>query len=258
MLRSSKALKGYFILARDGEIGRLNDFFFDDDYWIMRYIVVDTGAWIFGKEVLLSLTVLGNPDWRSKSIPVDLTREQVKNSPKVDTAKPVSRQQEIELHDYYQWPMYWNQTSTYGSPVFYPPMRFQVRKAEPVKGSGGDPHLRSLREVIDYQVHARDGEVGHLEDLIVDDDSWTIRYMVIDTGNWLPGRKILLAPHWIEWIDFNESVVSVDLQKKTIEKSPEYDPGRAVNREYEEVLYDYYGRPKYWHPVEMEQNQKED
>ena len=257
MLRSSKALRGYFILAKDGEIGRLEDFYFDDDYWIMRYLVVETGAWIFGKKVLLSLTALREPDWRVKSIPVDLTRQQVKNSPEIDTAKPVSRQQEMVLREYYQWPLYWNQTSSYGSPALYPPMRVRVRQAQPVKGKGGDPHLRSLREVIDYQIQAKDGEVGHIDDLIVDDETWTIRYLVVDTGKWLPGRKILLAPHWIEWIDFNESLVSVGLEKTAIEKSPEYDPERPVNREFEEVLYDYYGRPKYWHPVELEQVQKE-
>jgi hypothetical protein len=109
-----------------------------------------------------------------------------------------------------------------------------------------DPHLRSTREVIGYHIQARDGEIGHVEDLIVEDEIWFIRYLVIDTRNWLPGRKVLVAPAWAEQVNWVERRVYLDLSRETVKNSPEFDPSMPVNREYEVRLYDYYGRPKYW------------
>jgi hypothetical protein len=109
-----------------------------------------------------------------------------------------------------------------------------------------DPHLRSTREVIGYHIQARDGEIGHVDDLIVDDELWYLRYLVIDTRNWLPGRKVLVAPAWAEQVSWIERKVYIDLKRETIKNSPEFDPSMPVNREYEVQLYDYYGRPRYW------------
>ena len=225
MLRSIEEIQGYSILARDGEIGEVTGFLFDDVDWAIRYLVVTSGGWLLQRQVLVSPYVIGKPDWMGKVLPVGLSREQVKESPDVDLAKPVSRQQEVGLHMHYGWPAYWKNQRDLGDK---------------------SPDLRSTREVIGYQLQALDGRIGHVEDFILDDNSWIIRYMVIDTRDWLPGKKVLVAPDWIADIDWYQQSVSVDLKRENIKNSPEYDPSAPVNRTYEQRLYDYYGRPRYW------------
>ena len=251
MLRSVKRLKGYKIQAEDGEIGKVDDFFFDGDKWTIKYLVVEIGNWLARQEVLLSPVTLGRPDWTAEVFPVKLTKKQVENSPEIDTEKPVSRQQEIKLHKHYGWPYYWMQAPSPGlgttavPPSHYMPEPEQTGAATMVI-EDVDPHLRSTKEVTDYRIQAIDGEIGHVEDFIVDDEIWMIRYLVIDTRNWLPGKKVLVSPLWIESIEWGGAKVEVDLTREQIKTSPEFDPSMPVNRKYEERLYDFYGRPKYW------------
>lgn len=253
MLRGIKDLRGYKILATDGEIGKVYEFYFDDQTWTIRYLVVETGSWLFERRVLLSPIVLGQPHWDAQIFPVNLTMMQVKNSPRVDANKPVSRQLEVELHNYYNWPYYWVGGGLASDAMTaIPPhgITEQLRREDEKLASGelgiADPHLRSTREVIGYHIQATNGEIGHVEDFIVDDETWTIRYMVVDTKNWLPGKKVLVAPVWIESLHWAEAKVHVNLTRDKIEKSPEFDPAVPVSREYEERLHDFYGRPKYW------------
>jgi hypothetical protein len=249
MLRSAKELRGYTIRASDGDIGRIHEFYFDDLAWIIRYLVVDTGNWLPGRKVLLWPGALGQPDWETQALPVTLTRAQVEHSPDISMEEPVSRQMETDLHTYYGWTPYWRSglpAYGVGSAAAAEMIARRAEEEEDREEQRRDPHLRSTREVTGYHIQARDGEIGHLEDWIVDDESWFIRYLVIDTRNWLPGRKVLVAPAWAEWVNWAERKVHVDLNKETIENSPEFDPSMPVNREYEAHLYDYYGRPHYW------------
>ena len=224
MLRSLKGTYGYDIVPLDDtKTGEVDDYYFDDESARIRYLVLGTGPWLFGKQVLISPVALGKPDWKTQTLVVPLTKEQIQNSPDIDLAKPVTRQTEGRLHRYYGWPVDWG---------------FPRRD--------GDTHLRSSKEVIGYHVQARDGEIGHLEDLIVDDDVWLIRYLVIDTRNWLPGKKVLISPTWLDEVSWLERKLYVDHLRQEIRESPEYDAAAPVNREYEEKLYDYYGRPRYW------------
>lgn len=101
MLRNVKEMKGYTIHATDGDIGDVSDFYFDDHDWVVRYLVVDTGNWLTGWRVLIAPFAFREADWRTEKILVSLTRDQVRNSPDVDTAKPISRQHEIEFAQYY-------------------------------------------------------------------------------------------------------------------------------------------------------------
>jgi hypothetical protein len=136
-------------------------------------------------------------------------------------------------------------TGTYN----YPGPLFSEKKKEGVEVGykNGDPHLRSAKEVTGYRIHANDGEIGHVEDFIVDDQTWTLRYMIIDTSNWLPGsRKVLVSPTWIDSVDWLENKVDMDLTVDQIKQGPEYDPSEPINRTHEVRLYDFYGRPKYW------------
>jgi hypothetical protein len=252
MLLSVKNLSDYRIEATDGSIGRVHCFLFDDHSWVVRYLVVDTGTWLPGRKVLIRPSALDKPEGQMEVFPVELTREQVKNSPDIDTEKPVSRQQEIELHKYYNWAPYW--AGNVGPAVapyapVAPNLSEQFKKEQPsgteTKGKN-DPHLRSTKEVIGYKIHAEEGQIGHVEDFIVHEDDWAIRYMVVDTRNWLPGRKVIIPPDWIKDISWMDSEVLVDVSKEVVKESPEFDPAAPVNREYETRLYDYYGRPKYW------------
>lgn len=253
MLRSALQLRGYRIDANNGEIGKAHDLFFDDAHWGVRYLVADTGTWLPGRRVLISPASLGQPDWMKNVFPVDLTKEQIENSPGVASDKPVSRQQEVDVVGYFGWPVYWAPAAmaagSIGSGNPPPPVAPQVareRTDEPADQSEFDPHLRSVREVAGYHIQAQDGEIGHVEDFIVDDEVWTIRYIVVDTRNWLPGRKVILAPDWFVRFDWSASKAHTGLSKATIKDAPTYDPSQPVNRDYEGRLYDYYGRPGYW------------
>ncbi len=250
MLRSMEELEGYVLAATDGEIGRCKDFLFDDRHWVVRYMVADTGKWLPGRRVLISPISLGDPDWESRRFPVMLTKDEIKRSPDMLEEEPVSRQYEAELFAHLGYLPYWGGTSVWGGSTV--PRQLRVEEVEDADGVAvaveptGSPNLRSLREVTGYRIDARDDEVGHVEDFVVDDDAWIIRYMVVDTRNWLPGRKVIVPPRWVEGFDWTDREAHVDLTREQIENSPEFEPGAPVNREYETRLYDYYGRPVYW------------
>ncbi len=246
MLRNIKDLKGYQVEAKDGKMGSVHDFLFDDVDWIIRYLVVDTGGWLPGRRVLIVPAALGEPDRDAKVFPVDLTRQQVAESPDIDTDRPVSRQEELKLYTYYAWIPYW---SSRGG-VHPPPTGAQV---EPVAGTqaetGGrreNNDLRSAREVIGYHILAQDKTAGHVEDFLLEDDSWFIRYVEVDTKNWWPGKKVLLSPLWLKDISWDYRTATVELSRDKIKEAPEYDPGEGVTRDYEKKLHDYYGQPEYW------------
>lgn len=261
MLRSVNDLQDRGIRATDGDIGSVNQFFFDDDRWTIRYLVVDTGKWLPGRQVLISPIALSDTDWVAEVLNVSLTKEQVKNSPDIDTDKPVSRQHEAEYFNYYGYPYYWYGGGLWGAGAYPRPgtMGYPDRVGVATGYGGtatelqrasaeeqGDPNLRSTKEVIGYYIEAKDGDIGHVEDFIIDDQSWAIRYMVVDTVNWWPGKKVVVAPQWIKRVSWAQSRVYVDLARDSIKNAPEYDPSAIVNRDYESKLYDYYGRSKYW------------
>ncbi len=249
MLRSSKELRGYTMSAADGDVGEVHEFYFDDLAWIVRYLVVDTGGWLEGERVLISPLSLGIPNWEDHRFPIRLTREQIENAPQADTARPVSRQYEEELHDFYDWSPYWLiKTPPYaGNAGSVEAAHILAGRQETLRGEEEPhPHLRSTREVINYRVQAIDGQIGHVDDFIFDDDGWIVRYVVVETKDILPGKRVLVAPSWFKDVKWLEENVYVDLHKETIKNSPEYDPSAPVNREYEIRLYDYYGRPRYF------------
>jgi sporulation protein YlmC with PRC-barrel domain len=265
MLRSLKEIDGYTILDVSNEVvGSVNDFYFDDVTWMIRYLVVDTGVWLPGRKVLISPVALGQPDWGGGvSLPVRLTKEQIEDSPSLDTNKPVSRQEETALVDYYQWPPYWHNVTFFDAMAVGMDPETYVRSTRPVSQAEavpeeavvektlageqtGDPSLRSVAEVSGYYIQATDGDIGHVEDFIVDTEAWAIRYLVIDTKNWWPGKKVLVSPLWVEQVNWEESKVHLDMNRDMIKNSPEFDPSAPVNRAYEDRLFDYYGWPKYW------------
>ena len=258
MLRSVKHLQGYKIHATDGDLGHVEQFYFDDETWAIRYLVVNTGNWLLGRHVLISPMSVGKTDTATNALGVNLTMEQVKHSPDIDTHKPVSRQQEIESSAYYGWPYYWVGGDLWGSwaypthlaaqsemPLEAPPLETEAQET-------GDSHLRSTQEVIGYALEGTDGEIGSVNDFILDDETWAIRYVVADTGSWWPGKKVLVDPRWIHQVSWAESTVHVGLLKEAIRSSPEYDPSVPISREYETSLYEHYGRSRYWKEEESD------
>ena len=247
MLRSSKEITGYPITARDGDIGRCKDFLFDDVNWTIRYMVADTGKWIPGRKVLISPISLQKPDWSSKRMPVELTRKQVEDAPALQADEPVSRQYETELLQYYNYPYYWVGEGLWGVAPTPGVLAKHIEEQSPGSTEPtGDPHLRSVKEVTGYHIAATDGEIGHVEEFVVDDESWKIRYVVVDTRNWLPGRKVIVSPAWVDAVDWADEQLEVGLTREQVKESPPFDPNLPVNRDYEVRLYDFYGRPVYW------------
>ena len=249
MLRSIKNLSEYRIESIDGNIGHVDSFLFDDQNWIVRYLIVDTGVWLPGRKVLIVPSALGEPEGRTEVFPIELTRDEIENSPDIDTERSVSRQHEIELHKYYNWSPYWGGALGTPVPMYMPPDSSETEEGEKEKPEVKEkvnPHLRNTHEVIGYKIHAEDGQIGHIDDFIVHEQDWIIRYIVVKTGSWLSGKKVLIPPGWIKNIDWRNSEAVANVKKEVIEGSPEFDPGAPVNREYETRLYDYYGRPKYW------------
>ena len=256
MLRSMNALTGFTIGATDGDIGQIEAFYFDDLSFTVRHLVVDTGGWLGGRKVLISPRALGRIDWDGSRVNASLTKAQVENSPSIDTDQPVSRQKEIEYHRYYGYPTYWAGPYLWGGyplPVMGPDAVMDLeaeRRWDWTTKERGDPHLRSSAVVIGYYIAATDGEIGHVEDFLVDEASWAIRYMIADTSNWWLGKQVLVSTEWIDAVDWNDSRLHVDLTREQIKSSPEYDASRPVEREYETRLHDYYGRPGYWYSRE--------
>ena len=248
MFRSFKDLRGYRIHATDGNLGKVDDLLFDDLSWVIRYLVADTGHWLPGRLVLLSPVSLQEPDFSSSALPVSLTSKQIEHSPSLSEHQPVSRRHERELVEYYEWPAYWADAfiPSFAGPAATEAAAIERMRSEQRKVPEEDVHLRSAREVRGYYIQADDGEIGHVDDFIVDTAAWRIRYAVIDTRNWWPGERVLIAPRWIDRIEWAQRKVFIEMTREMIRSCPPYDPSAPVNRQYEERLYDYYGRPKYW------------
>jgi hypothetical protein len=271
MLRSVNALKGFEIVATDGEIGKVEQFYFDDERWALRYFVVNTGGWLSGRQALISPFSVTQVDREQRKLQVALSKSQVEKSPNIDTHKPVSRQMEAAHADYYGYPYYWGSPFLWGAEEY--PVLASRRSATAMNTATAHPsakaaaanehqttagthaemrvisedvHLRSAQDVASYHIAATDGEIGCVEDFIVEDDSWKIRYLAIDTRNWLPGKKALVSPHWIYLIDWAQGKVHFNLSREGVKQSPEYDNSKLISSEYEAQLYRHYRQPAYW------------
>ena len=245
MLDKVTTLKGYKLHSLDGEIGKVKEFYFDDHHWTIRYLVADTGNWLMGRQVLISPYSLGAVNAEKRLIAVDLTKKQIEGSPDISSDKPVSRQFEASYYNYYGWPAYWNGSFTWGISPFFSPVRNEAEATNP-GGKEWNADLRSTSAVSGYHIHASDGEIGHVEDFMIDDENWSIRYLVVDTRNWWPGERVLIAPKWIERVSWDQSKVFINLSREAIKKSPKYSAEAKVSRQYETELHGYYDRVGYW------------
>ncbi len=253
MLRALLEMQGYPLQAIDKDLGNAKDFYFDDRLWTLRYLVADTGNWLPGRKVLIGPEVLGSPSWEDKVFPVTLTSAEIEDSPGIETDLPFSLQKEKELRTFFKWREYWTDE------IFIQPAGY-IMAGVPGGMNGdppgiavdssiqlsGNPHLRSAIEVKGYYIRAKDGDIGHVKDFIVNDETWVIRYLVVDTENWLPGKKVIISPKWVNAIDWSHHIVEVAMTRDMIEHSPEFTPGIPISKEYEISLYDYYQKPHDW------------
>ena len=245
MLQRAKELSGYTLGARDGEIGKVGEFYFDDKSWTVRYLVADTGGWLSGRQVLISPYALDPANKAGRVIPVDLTKAQIERSPSLDTDKPVSRQYEWEYYSYYGWPGYWGGAYPWGLSA-YPNRRGSNWSEASRRAKGEDLHLRSTADVTGRNIQAQDGEIGHVEDFVIDDETWAIRYLIVDTQNWWPGKKVLISTRWIDRISWEESKVFINLTREAIKQGPEYTDQTLITRDHEMKLHRHYNREGYW------------
>jgi uncharacterized protein YrrD len=187
MLSKADMLKGYRLDGHEGKIGKVKDFYFDDQHWAIRYLVAETGDWLARRQVLISPHALLAVKKELRLIAVDLTQAQIEGSPSLAGIVPGRAQ-----------------------------LRESTRSAEQ-----RDPPFRSAHDVRGHHVQAVDGEIGRVEDLIIDVEVWVIRYFIIHTRDWWPGRRILISPQWIERVNWSESNVFINLRRETIEQFPE-------------------------------------
>jgi sporulation protein YlmC with PRC-barrel domain len=245
MLNNVKALKDYKLSSLDGEIGTVKEFYFDDRNWTIRYLVIDTGGWLPHRKVLISPHALRNVNKQKETIEVNLTKKQIEDSPSLETNRPIDRQFAELYHGYFGWPMYWNAPSGLGNPP-QTPYEVETRIASDQYKKPFNLHLRSTQDITKHHVQAIDGEIGHVEDFIVDSKSWTIRYVVVDTQNWWFGKKVLISSKWISHVSWVESMMYINLSQNSIKGCPEYTKMNLITRNFEEELHRHYKRPGYW------------
>ena len=251
MLSKAQSLKGYQLECLDGVIGEVKEFYFDDRHWAVRYLVANTGNWLTGRQVLISPYALVTAHKSEQHIAVDLTKQQIEDSPSLNSDKPVSRQFEEAYYGYYGWPMYWSGPYMWGADPYIVRERETWRPATQ-GGKAWDPHLRSTDSVTGHDIQALDGEIGHVEDFVIEDETWAIRYLIVGTRNWWPGKKVLLSTQWIERVSWSESKVFLNLSREAIKQAPEFTEESLLTRDYETGLHHHYHRKGYWLPQLVE------
>lgn len=251
MLIVGSGFKGYVIDGSDGHSGTVKTFLFDDRSWKLRWLVVDTGNWLPGRQVLIHPSMIGVPDHAAQRLPVDLTKAKIEASPDIAQDQPVTMQLQNQLYSYYGSDPYW------GPDLYQAGLTAGIDGvAGPVaQGAGsdtrerdresGDPHLGSVSSVRGYHVHATDGSIGHVEDFLLDDESWTIRYLILDTRNWWPGARVLVSPFAVKAIDWVEHDIHLTVRRDQVKASLEWNPGVVVDQTYEQQLHTHYGWPGY-------------
>ncbi len=238
MLFKVKTLHNYTLHGLDKDIGKVKNVYFDDHRWGVRYLVVETGHWLTERQVLISPRSLVAVNEAEQTISVNLTRQQIEDSPDLGTDQPVSEQFENSYFSYYGWPSYWD-----GFSLNMDLDNWQTYTQTP---ETWDPRLRSMQNVVGYHIQAKDGSLGHVEDFIVDVDAWAVRYLIINTQNWWPGKKVLISPAWIESVSWKQSKIFVEHLRDTIKQAPEYKDITQLTRQAEHELHQYYDRHGYW------------
>jgi hypothetical protein len=255
MLIAGSALTGCAIEANDGRIETVKTLLFDDTTWKIRWLVIDAGHWLTGRQVLVHPSAIGTANHRLQHLPVNLTKSQLEASPDIRQDKPVTMQMESHLYSYYGWDPYWGpdfydaDIAGFGMIDGYGMSDGGAHRREldtSQRGSdAGDPHLRRLASVQGYHIHATDGSIGHVGNFLLDDATWTIRYMLVDTRNWWFGAHVLIAPYAVRSIDWNSGEIRLNVMRAQVKTSPPWEPVNLVETMDERGLHEHYGWPGY-------------
>jgi hypothetical protein len=221
MLHKASRIRGTSIRATDGDVGQVEEFYFDDERWTIRYLIVDTGSWLMHRRVLVPPMSIERP-WTIAGLLSTLTREQIQQSPEVESHPAMSRPDEARVLAHYGYPSYWEEAAEGDSA---PSDRSRLKP--------GEEHLCGTKEITGYHLQASDGEIGHVDDILIDDGNWRIRYLVVDTSNWIGGKSVVISPTALQGIDWTQSRMQVDLTREAIRQSPSFDsieiaPGEGV------------------------------
>ncbi|HVI88129.1 MAG TPA: PRC-barrel domain-containing protein [Dongiaceae bacterium] len=246
MLRSIEELESYPIRATDGEIGVMKDLYFDEKAWVVRYLLVETGNWLSSRRVLIPALSVGRSEWLDNVIEVTITKAQVMHSPDVDACKPASRQHETDYLAYNGYADYWGGAGFREGLLSAGEVAAGHSESDQERGEGGGTHLRSAEAIAHYAMHARDGDIGHLEGLLVDVRTWALRYVIASTSNWLLGDRIVIPVKAIESVNWPDATVSLDLPRAVLKAAPRYDDEVRLDRRQEASIHRYYGQPGYW------------
>lgn len=235
-------LIGYTIETKDGIKGTVKDFLFDEEQWIIRYLVADLGIILPGEEVIIPQGFLKQPNWIDRNFPVDLTIEALEKCPPLASNPSVSREYEEKINSYYNVANYW--VSPYMHPLAaratYPARPLKIPSKSVVE-ENTDNKLRSFNEVKGYYIEALDGKIGHIDDLFVDDLDWQIIYVLMDTKNWVPwSKRVLVGTHWMDEISYANQVLKINLDKETIQSAPEFDSSKPISNDFEIELFKHY------------------
>ncbi len=243
MKQGLNGLIGYGIETRDGIRGTVKDFLFDEEKWIVRYLVADLGVVFPGRKVIIPRAFLQQPDWTNEHFPIDLSKEDLEKCPPLDSEPTISREYEETLNRYYKIENYW--AFPYIPPlseraIIYPPRPLRV-PSKVISEKNTRTKVRSFKEVKGYHIEATDGKIGHIDDLIVDDLDWQIVYALMDTKNWVPwSKRVLVGTHWMEEISYVNQEIKINLDKETIQSAPEFDFSEPITDRYERKLFNYY------------------
>ena len=256
MLIKAKTLEGYKLNSLDGEIGKVDEFYFDDHHWTVRYLIAETGGWLTGRQVLISPYSLTVVNTEEHYILTNLTQKKIEDSPPLESDIPVSQQYEESYYKYYEQPVYWGGPFIWGdSPFIENCLNLREYEDAPTKEDrenddnrtgSWDPNLRRMNIVRGYTIRGTDGDIGRIDDFVIDDETWAIRYLIINTSTWWSGKKVLISPKWIERIDWPDSIAYVNVVRDDIMRSPEYSEDLLLTREYEASLHQHYNRKGYW------------
>jgi hypothetical protein len=254
MLLVASALTGYDIEAIDGCIGTVSDFLFDDANWTLRWLVVDNSTWLSDRKLLIHPSAIGTTAYERHALTVKLSKAQIEGSPAVRHDQPVSRQMELSLYDYFGASPLWEGGGYFGggaiaSPLSPPPIYGQTPMGsaddDGLPRDEHDPHLRSIATMTGYHVQAMDGMIGHVENFMIDDSRWDVRYLIVDTKNFWPGKHVLLSPQAVTEVDWLRRDIRLNLSRETVRTSPEWNPADVIDAEFEKRLQAHYRWPAY-------------
>jgi len=240
MLKRANTIRGYRLTAPDGEIGAVNDFFFDQEDWTIRYVMVKAEEWLPDRRVLIAPAEFDAPDWSRKVLPISLTKEKIKNSPKIPLDLPISRAHEIALADYYAWQPYWITPvkEAKQSERAIPPE--SCPRTDSRLDYDSDIRLHGLQEIKGYRVCSVDGRVGYVEDLGVETADCQIRYLIVDGWDLYPGRHFVVPTSYADSLDWMNIEIRISLSRKEIQTAPELNPDVPFNPKCETEFDAFY------------------